>query len=206
MSLRALAVAGFLLLALLSPTALSSPTLLVLGDSISAAYGMSLQQGWVTLLEERLASEGLDADIINASISGETTAGGRRRLPSLLEEHQPDALVIELGGNDGLRGYPVDRMRSNLVAMATAAAESGARVLILPMEIPPNYGSRYTAEFRESFPAAAEKAGARLGPFILGDIATQAGLMQDDGIHPKPRAQAMIVDKLLPDIRALLAQ
>lgn len=204
LSLRARLRTGFLLLALLAPAVLASPTLLVLGDSISAAYGMSLQEGWVSLLGERLGDEGIGADIVNASISGETTAGGRRRLPSLLEEHRPDALIIELGGNDGLRGYPVERMRANLVGMAEAAMQSGARVLILPMEIPPNYGSRYTREFRESFPAAAKETGARLGPFMLNGIATQPSLMQDDGIHPTRAAQPLIVEELLPDIRELL--
>lgn len=186
---------------------MATPRLLVLGDSISAAYGMSLQDGWVALLEQRLAEEeGMRVEMINASISGETTDGGRRRLPALLAEHRPDALIIELGGNDGLRGYPVNRLRGNLVSMASAAAGAGADVLILPMEIPPNYGSRYAADFRDTFSAAARESGARLGPFMLEDIATESGLMQDDGIHPTREAQAVIVDNLLPSIVELLRQ
>ncbi|MEQ8515085.1 MAG: arylesterase [Chromatocurvus sp.] len=206
MSLRAVARSGFLILALLASAASASPRLLVLGDSISAAYGMSLQEGWVALLEQRLADAGTPVEMINASISGETTDGGRRRLPALLEEHRPDAVIIELGGNDGLRGYPVNRLRSNLTRMATTARDAGAEVLILPMEIPPNYGSRYAADFRNSFPAAARKAGARLGPFLLEGIATESGLMQDDGIHPTGAAQPMIVDILFAEIRDLVRE
>lgn len=194
------------MLVLLAPAVLASPRLLVLGDSISAAYGMSLQDGWVALLAQRLADEGFPVEMINASISGETTEGGRRRLPALLEEHQPDAVLIELGGNDGLRGYPVNRLRSNLVRMASMAQDAGAEVLILPMEIPPNYGSRYATEFRDSFPAAARETGARLAPFILEDIATQPRLMQEDGIHPTRQAQPIIVESLLPCILETLRE
>lgn len=178
----------------------------MLGDSISAAYGMSLQEGWVALMQRRLSEEEIPAELINASISGETTAGGRRRITELLQEHQPEGVIIELGGNDGLRGYPVARMRDNLVRIAETARDAGAEVLILPMEIPPNYGSRYAADFRDSFPAAAEKTGARLGPFMLEGIATRQHLMQDDGIHPTREAQPMIVDNLLPHIRELLPE
>lgn len=200
---------GFLigaLLTLLAAAASASPRLLVLGDSISAAYGMSLQEGWVALLGQRLTRDGTAVEMINASISGETTDGGRRRLPALLEQHEPDAVIIELGGNDGLRGYPVNRMQGNLISMAEAAREAGARVLILPMEIPPNYGSRYTADFRSSFSAAAKTTGAQLGPFLLEGIATEPHLMQDDGIHPTREAQTMIVDRLLADILRLLQE
>lgn len=185
---------------------MASPRLLVLGDSISAAYGMSLQEGWIALMDRRLADEDMPVEMINASISGETTDGGRRRLPALLEEHQPDLVIIELGGNDGLRGYPVARMRENLTSMAAAARDAGARVLILPMEIPPNYGTRYASDFRDSFPIAADSAGAVLGPFPLENIATDPALMQDDGIHPTPEAQALIVDNLLPDVLKMLTE
>jgi len=205
-SLRALLRSGFLACALFATAVSASPRLLVLGDSISAAYGMSLQEGWVALLEQRLASDGIPVEIINASISGETTEGGSRRLPALLDQYTPDAVIIELGGNDGLRGYPVNRMRSNLISMIEAAQEADARVLILPMEIPPNYGSRYAADFRRSFPAAAEATGVPLGPFMLEGIATESRLMQEDGIHPTPDAQSMIVDRLLPDIQSLLQE
>ncbi|MFN2328451.1 MAG: arylesterase [Chromatocurvus sp.] len=208
-SLRALLRSGCLICALftLSATADSaSIRLLVLGDSISAAYGMSLQEGWVALLEQRLTRDGAAVKTINASISGETTDGGRRRLPALLEQHEPDAVIIELGGNDGLRGYPVKQMRGNLISMAEAAQEAGALVLILPMEIPPNYGSRYATDFRSSFSAAAKTTGAKLGPFLLEGIATEPRLMQDDGIHPTRDAQSMIVDRLLADVLSLLQE
>ncbi|HBO12335.1 MAG TPA: arylesterase [Halieaceae bacterium] len=178
--------------------------LLVLGDSISAAYGLSLEEGWVALAGAALAGRGLAVDVVNASISGETSAGGRRRLPALLETHDPDAVVIELGGNDGLRGYPVAQLRENLAAMAEAAQASGARVLLLPMEIPPNYGPRYTGAFRDSFPRVAEETGASLGPFPLEAVATDPALMQADGIHPTAAAQPRIVETLLPALEAVL--
>ncbi|MHA7817314.1 MAG: arylesterase [Pseudohaliea sp.] len=178
--------------------------LLVLGDSISAAYGLSLEEGWVALAGAALAERGLPVEIINASISGETSAGGRRRLPALLEAHDPDAVVIELGGNDGLRGYPVDQLRRNLAAMAGAAQASGARVLLLPMEIPPNYGPRYAGAFRDSFIRVAEETGATLGPFPLESVATDPALMQPDGIHPTAAAQPLIVETLLPALAAVL--
>lgn len=210
MSLRAALHSGFLLLALLltsvSAAVSAAPKILVLGDSISAAYGMSLHEGWVALLDQRLASAGTPVEIVNASISGETTDGGRRRLPGLLDEHAPDAVIIELGGNDGLRGYPADRLRDNLISMVESARQAGARVLVLPMEIPPNYGSRYASDFRNSFPVAAESTGARLGPFLLEGIATDTDLMQPDGIHPTRDAQSMIVDALLADVVRLLQE
>jgi acyl-CoA thioesterase-1 len=211
--LRRLAAAGlFLLLAGAAAAAAidgadrsaDERRLLVLGDSISAAYGLSLEQGWVALAGEALAARGLAVEVINASISGETSAGGRRRLPALLEAHDPDAVVIELGGNDWLRGYPVGQLRQNLAAMVGAAQDSGARVLLLPMEIPPNYGPRYAGAFRDSFPQVAETTGATLGPFPLAAVATDPALMQPDGIHPTAAAQPLIVDTLLPALEALL--
>lgn len=177
---------------------------LVLGDSISAAYGMSLEQGWVALLERRLEARLPDVELINASISGDTSAGGLRRLPGLLQEHRPALVIIELGGNDGLRGYPSAKLQENLEAMTDLALASGARVLILPMEIPPNYGPRYTRAFRAAFDAAADREHARLGPFMLDGIATRPELMQADGIHPTIAAQRLIVDLLEPDIEELL--
>jgi acyl-CoA thioesterase-1 len=210
--LRRLAAAGLLLLvagtsgAAVDDAASSGgeQRLLVLGDSISAAYGLSLEEGWVALAGAALAGRGLAVDVVNASISGETSAGGRRRLPALLETHDPDAVVIELGGNDGLRGYPVAQLRENLAAMAETAQASGARVLLLPMEIPPNYGPRYAGAFRDSFPQVAEETGASLGPFPLEAVATDPTLMQADGIHPTAAAQPRIVETLLPALEAVL--
>jgi len=183
-----------------------SPRVLVLGDSISAAYGMSLEQGWAALLERQLRGHWPQSHVINASISGDTSAGGLRRLPNLLKEHSPDLVVIELGGNDGLRGYPTNKLESNLTQMAEMARAMGAQVLILPMEIPPNYGPRYTRSFRQSFERAAAATESTLGPFLLDGIATNPSLMQKDGIHPTVEAQPLINDMLLPVIESLLAR
>ncbi len=201
---RLAAVGLFLLLAASANAADSGRKLLVLGDSISAAYGLSLEEGWVALAEDALAARGLPVTAINASISGETSAGGRRRLPALLEAHAPDAVVIELGGNDALRGYPIAQLRENLTAMAEAALNSGAEVLLLPMEIPPNYGPRYRGAFRDSFRVIAAATGADLGPFPLEAVATNPALMQPDGIHPTAEAQPLIVETLLPALEAAL--
>ncbi len=175
--------------------------LLVVGDSISAAYGMSLEQGWVSLLATTLSRD-TSWEVVNASISGETSAGGLRRLPALLEEHQPSLVVIELGGNDGLRGYPTQKLRANLARMTRLSRAAGANVIIVPMEIPPNYGPRYTSAFRATFAQVASEEGAALAPFILQDIATQASLMQEDGIHPTVDAQPQLLENMLPTILA----
>jgi len=205
---RILRVPFVLGLLLLAPTAGSStpaPTLLVLGDSISAAYGMSLEQGWVALLERRLAEKYPGSSVINASISGETSAGGLRRLPALLSEHRPSLVVIELGGNDGLRGYPINKFRDNLREMANLSREAGAQVLFLAMEIPPNYGTRYTTAFRESFSVVAEETESTLGPFLLDGVAAVPGMMQPDGIHPTVSAQQRLMDNVLPTLDEMLS-
>lgn len=175
-------------------------TILVLGDSISAAYGMSLEQGWVALMAGRLADSHPGTEVVNASISGETTEGALRRLPALLQQHQPQLVLIELGGNDGLRGFPIGKFRDNLTGLARQSKAAGAQVLILPMEIPPNYGARYTGSFRDSYPLAAETTDSTLAPFILDGIATDPKLMQADGIHPTAAAQALITDTILPTV------
>lgn len=185
---------------------IAAPRVLVLGDSISAAYGMSLEQGWVALLQRQLEERWPDSQVVNASISGDTSAGGLRRLPALLAEHAPDIVVIELGGNDGLRGYPTGKLKSNLTTMATLARDTGADVVILPMEIPPNYGPRYTRSFRQSFPSAAEETQSVLGPFVLEGIATESELMQQDGIHPTVTAQPLITKLVQPVIERLLGE
>lgn len=203
-SFRYLLLMGALLLVVTAARAGNPTTVLILGDSISAAYGMSLEQGWVALLERRLREQYPNIEVVNASISGETSAGGLRRLPALLQQHQPDLLVIELGGNDGLRGFPLTLFRQNLVDMIEMAAGHGARTLLLPMEIPPNYGARYTQGFRETFRAAADTAAATLGPFILDGIATNPTLMQADGIHPTVEAQPGMLDNVYAAIDAAL--
>ena len=196
---------GLLLVALSASASTPAPGILVLGDSISAAYGMSLEQGWVALLERRLAETHPGSRVINASISGETSAGGLRRLPALLEEHQPELVIIELGGNDGLRGYPINKFRDNLRQMAEMSKSAGASVLFLAMEIPPNYGNRYTSAFRESFSVVAEETGSELGPFLLDGVATEPGMMQADGIHPTVAAQQHLMDNVLPTLSEMLA-
>lgn len=195
---------GLLLVCLLAAVPARGATLLILGDSISAAYGMSLEEGWVALLERRLAARESPVTVINASISAETSGGALRRLPQLLKTHEPDVVVIELGGNDGLRGFPTTRLRDNLVALASNAGATGAAVVLVPMEIPPNYGARYTASFRAVFPEVAAATGSILAPFILEEIATDPGLMQPDGIHPTREAQPKMMEKLLPVIEDAL--
>lgn len=185
---------------LLGAAPAGATTLLVLGDSISAAYGMSLEEGWVALLERRLAQRNPPVSVVNASISGETTDGALRRLPQLLDAHQPEVVLIEMGGNDGLRGFPIARLRDNLSALASTAAESGAEVILVPMEIPPNYGARYTASFRQTFAEVATETGSRLAPFILESVAVDPALMQPDGIHPTREAQPLLLETMLPVI------
>lgn len=165
---------------------------------------MSLEQGWVHHLAQELDSTHPGYSVVNASISGETTDGGLRRLPALLDLHQPVLVIVELGGNDGLRGFPVARIRKNLEAIAKLSQAAGAKVLLLPMEIPPNYGSRYTQAFRNIFPATAKASGAHLGPFLLDGVATRRELMQDDGIHPGIDAQPLLLDNLRATIIELL--
>jgi acyl-CoA thioesterase-1 len=171
----------------------SSPRLLILGDSLSAAYGMAPEKGWVALLTRDLADR---ANIINASVSGETTEGGLQRLPGLLQELAPDVVVLELGGNDGLRGYPLSRIRNTLSEMITLSRESGAKILLVGMRIPPNYGRRYSLGFENIYPALAKGHELPLLPFLLEGIAGDATLMQNDGIHPNAQAQPAMAAKV----------
>ncbi|TCO81395.1 acyl-CoA thioesterase-1 [Plasticicumulans lactativorans] len=194
-----------LLLALLAPwPALAAPALLVLGDSLSAAFGIDTRSGWVSLLAERLAARGLDLRVVNASISGDTTAGGLARLPPLLAEHRPRVVVIELGGNDGLRGLPLPVVRGNLESLIRASRDAGARVLLLGMRIPPNYGPRYTEAFHTLYADLAQRYEVPLVPFFLDGVAAQPGLMQDDGIHPRAEAQPRLLDNVWPALEPLL--
>jgi acyl-CoA thioesterase-1 len=178
--------------------------ILILGDSISAAYGMSLEQGWVAMLERRLAQSHPDYAVVNASISGETTSGALLRLPDLLARHQPCIVVIELGGNDGLRGFPASRFRDNLTEMTRLSQSAGATVVLVQMEIPPNYGSRYTRAFRQSYARVVEDTGSILAPFLLDGVATDTSLMQPDGIHPTAAAQERLLQNFMPTLLALL--
>ena len=179
-------------------------TVLVLGDSISAAYGIQREEGWVQLLEERLAGVDPGYRVVNASISGDTTGGGLARLPAALETHDPALVIIELGGNDGLRGYPVPSIRKNLEQLVKLAGADGREVLLVGMQIPPNYGHRYTSAFRNLFEEVATDQGIAVVPSFLEEVGVRPGLMQDDGIHPNGEAQSMLLDTLWPFVEALL--
>jgi acyl-CoA thioesterase-1 len=196
---------GCLLLAFTVDARASEQRILVLGDSISAAYGMSLQQGWVAQMADELKLKYPQFSVVNASISGETTAGGLRRLPALLEEHTPAVVIIELGANDGLRGYPLATLKDNLTALVTMSQQIGARVILLPMEIPPNYGARYTAGFRESFRTVAQETDSVLAPFLLDGVATDPKLVQADGLHPTIDAQPIMLANVLTSVTDVLA-
>ena len=188
----------------LSASLAGADSILILGDSISAGYGVPQGQGWVTLLQKRLRQVGHDQTVINASISGETTEGGRNRLPALLEKHQPGIVVVELGGNDGLRGFQIDRVRENLADIVQRAQRAKAKVLLVGMKIPPNYGLRYTSDFYASFTQTADRFDVPLVPFLLEGIATNPDLMQNDGIHPTASAQQRLLDNIWPQLKMLL--
>ena len=196
---------GCLWLVLALPASARAQAVLVLGDSISAAYGMSLEQGWVALLGAELAEDYPDLRMVNASISGDTTSGGLRRLPELLQQHQPAIVMLELGGNDGLRGYPIKTLRANLRQLAEMSRASGAQVILLPVAIPPNYGSRYTSAFTDSYAVVAEETDSILAPVIFAGVATDPELMQPDGIHPTVAAQPLLMRNVLPTLRKVLA-
>lgn len=183
------------------------PLVLVVGDSLSAEYGLPRGSGWVALLEQRLAEQGMAAEVVNASVSGDTTAGGRNRLPALLQRHRPTHVVLELGGNDALRGLPLASSEANLVAMTRAARAIGARVVITGMQVPPNYGRRYAEDFAALFGRVAQAEGAALVPFLLAGVADApdaADWFQSDRIHPNARAHPRILDNVWPVLRRLL--
>ena len=195
---------GTALSLLLAGSSAFAGTLLVVGDSISAAFGMDTRQGWVALLEKRLDEQGFDHQVVNASISGDTSAGGAARLPALLAEHQPELVIIELGGNDGLRGQPPAQLQQNLAAMVQASQQKGAKVLLLGMQLPPNYGVRYTSAFAEVFPKVANEFDVPLVPFVLEGIGGVPALMQADGIHPTAEAQPKLLENVWPTLKPLL--
>lgn len=201
---------AFVGLALFMSTAVvaSQPqhSIMVLGDSISAGYGIPPQQGWVDLLQQHFqqSAKQHQVQVINASISGETTGGGLNRLPALLAQHQPSIVIIELGGNDGLRGYPIATVRKHLGELVKLSQSANARVLLAGMHIPPNYGSRYASQFHDSYALIANTYQTALLPFLLEGVATQADLMQPDGIHPTGSAQPRILQNVLPYLQPLL--
>ncbi|AHL33006.1 esterase [Pseudomonas brassicacearum] len=179
-------------------------TVLIVGDSISAAFGLDTRQGWVALLEQRLKAEGFDDKVINASISGDTSSGGQARLPALLAAHKPDLVILELGGNDGLRGQPPTQLQQNLAVMIDSSRASGAKVLLLGMQLPPNYGRRYTDAFARVYSTLAEEKKVPLVPFFLKDIGGVPGMMQGDGLHPSVAAQGKLLENVWPTLKPLL--
>ena len=182
----------------------ASKTVLVLGDSLSAEYGLARGAGWVPLLERRLATTHTPAAIINASISGETTSGGRARLQALLAKHHPDVVIIELGGNDGLRGLQLNATQANLQEMIDLSKAAGARVLLLGMQIPPNYGADYTRRFAAIYSTLAQQSAVTLVPFFLEGLQTRPDLFQADRIHPGAAAQSLMLDNVWPHLSRLL--
>lgn len=179
--------------------------ILVLGDSLSAAHNIPIESGWVALLDRRLAANGCQVDVVNASISGETSIGGATRLPDLLDTHQPSIVIIELGANDGLRGLPVSDLRSNLSEMIELSHEAGAEVLLAGIRIPTNYGRRYTEAFADVYPELGEEYGAPVIPFLLEGIALDPDAMQTDGLHPTAEAQSAVLENVLPKLLPLLS-
>jgi acyl-CoA thioesterase-1 len=180
--------------------------ILVFGDSLSAEYGLPRNTGWVKLLSDRLAKEAPQYSVVNASISGETTSGGRTRLPQLLQQHRPAVVVLQLGANDGLRGLPLKSMGENLAAMIRSSRSAGARVLLIGVRIPPNYGREYSERFAGAFAQLARDEKVALVPFLLEGFAENLDYFQDDRIHPNERAQPRMLDAVWPQLAPLLRQ
>ena len=186
--------------------AVQAATVLVWGDSLSAGYGLRAEQAWPSLLQQRLTASGSPLQVVNGSVSGETTAGGRTRLPGALARIKPAYVVLALGANDGLRGLPLSLMRDNLKAMIDAARAAGAKVLLVGMRLPPNYGLSYAAKFQKTFTELAEDEDLALLPFLLEPIALRRDYFQDDGLHPTAQAQPLILDALWTQFQPLLAK
>ena len=193
-----------LLLLLVLPVTASAHIILVVGDSLSAAYGIPVEQGWVSLLQQRLDTEGYPCRIVNASISGDTTANARARLPQALASHEPAVVLLELGGNDGLRGLSLTAMKSNLVAMISSLQEAGTQVLLIGVQLPPNYGPVYTQRFQAVYQELAREQDVTLLPSLVDGIGTEQNLMQGDGLHPNAIAQPLIRDRVWKELLPLL--
>jgi acyl-CoA thioesterase-1 len=200
---RYLLLISLVLLPLLA-TAQRQPVILVLGDSLSAAFGIAVQDGWVHLLQKRLETGGYPHQVVNASISGDTSAGGLSRLPAAIERHQPSILILELGANDGLRGQPISKLHENLQAMIELAQQADTKVLLVGILLPPNYGPAYTEQFQETYPQLAEQYGLGLVPFLLDGVATNPELMQGDGLHPNALAQPTIMNTIWAELEPML--
>ncbi|MDY7219081.1 arylesterase [Denitrificimonas sp. JX-1] len=198
-------IATICLFVLSSMVSVQAATVLIMGDSISAAYGLETQRGWVALLQERLTQIDADIKVVNGSVSGETTAGGVARLPSLLTEHRPQYVVIELGGNDGLRGLSLTHMAANLSQMIQQAKQYNAAVLLLGMRLPSNYGKRYTEAFYNVYQQVAEQEQVSLVDFFLEGVGAVAGMMQDDGVHPTQAAQPILLENAWQRLAPLMS-
>ena len=179
-------------------------TILIVGDSISAALGLDTRLGWASLLQQRLKEQGYDDQVVNASISGDTSAGGLARLPALLAEHKPQVVIIELGANDGLRGQPPAQLKQNLAAMVDDSQKTGAKVLLLGMLLPPNYGPRYTDAFAKVYSDLVSEKKVALVPFFLEGVGGHPEFIQADGLHPKANAQGRLLDNVWPTLKPLL--
>jgi len=195
-----------LLLFLVLPNLAEARIILIVGDSLSAAYGIPVEQGWVSLLQQRLDSRDYPYRILNASISGDTTASARARLPQALASHEPAMVLLELGGNDGLRGLSLTEMKSNLGAMISSVQETGAQLLLVGVQLPPNYGPRYTERFQAVYRELAAEHDLALLPSLVDGIGTEQDLMQQDGIHPNVSAQPLIRDRVWEALLPLLDQ
>ncbi|MFN2301277.1 MAG: arylesterase [Gammaproteobacteria bacterium] len=194
-----------LLLLFVAPwPAAAAPVVLVVGDSLGTAFGLEPREGWVAQLGERLADRGFPHRVVNASISGDTTQGGVARLPRALRVHEPDTVVIELGGNDGLRGYPIERMRANLESMITMSRDAGANVLLVGVTIPPNYGPDYRRRFTRAYETLADKHGVPLVVFAIEEVAERDGMLQADGVHPTAAAQGWMLDIVWSQLEGLV--
>ncbi|HEX7965643.1 MAG TPA: arylesterase [Gammaproteobacteria bacterium] len=191
-------------LAPLASQAQPAHTVLVMGDSLSAAFGIDTSQGWVALLDARLQAQGYDYTVVNASVSGETTAGGLTRLTEALARHKPGIVVVELGANDGLRGTPIKAMQDNLGKMVALSRQAGAKVLLVGMLLPPNYGAAYTRDFRAAYTAVAKQYKTPLVPFLLDGVAQHRELMQADGLHPLAGAEPHVLDNIWPYLVPML--
>jgi len=187
------------------PAASESLVIVVLGDSLSASFGIDQSRGWVAQLEQKLSENEYHYQLVNASISGETTQGGLQRLPNLLTKYQPRIVILELGGNDGLRGLNIDLMKSNLQTMISKILQSNTGALLVGMRLPPNYGQVYTDKFHQMYVDLAQSNNIPLVPFLLAGIATQKNLMQEDGIHPKEEAQSLMLENVWKYLQPLLA-
>jgi acyl-CoA thioesterase I len=184
----------------------SAPVILVFGDSLSAGYGVPVGHGWVDLLAQRMAREGYDFALVNASVSGETTAGGLARLPRALALHRPRIVILELGANDGLRALPLAQAKTNLQRMIELAQAAGARVLLIGMRMPPNYGPRYTSAFYAMYGSLAQRDHLPLVPFLMDSVALHPTLIQPDGLHPNEQAQPLLLNNVWPELQGLLGR